>query len=140
MTNYSMTKTREGFTLVELIMAVSILSIGVVMVLRSFLSSSGALGLISDRTAALQILETKIADLKESALAGSLKPANTNEEIALNNRRAAYNLQVTSLKKKEEDEDFNEVRTTLNWREDNKEQDETIATYIKNNKVEQQEE
>ena len=48
---------RRGFTLVELMVTVSILAVGIVMVLRSFLSISSTLDSGSNRIIAMQLLE-----------------------------------------------------------------------------------
>ena len=128
---------KKGFTLIELIVAVSILSVGIVLILRSFLSSSGAIGLIADRMEALQILESRMADLKMKAMTGAMDPANTSEQIDLNNRAATYNTAISILKSgdtEDESSDFREARISLGWQEDNKGQDESLATYFENKK------
>jgi prepilin-type N-terminal cleavage/methylation domain-containing protein len=129
------TISKKGFTLIELVMAVSILSIGVVLVLRSFLSSSGALNVIGDRLSAIEILEGKVSALKEDAFAGALKEANTNDQVDLNNRKASYNLQINKLNSDDKETNIKEVRLGLSWQEDNKGQEEILATYIENKKA-----
>jgi prepilin-type N-terminal cleavage/methylation domain-containing protein len=126
---------KKGFTLIELVMAVSILSIGVVLVLRSFLSSSGALNVIGDRLSAIEILEGKVSALKEDASAGALKEANTNDRVDLNNRKASYSLHISKLNPDDKETNIEEVRLGLSWQEDNKGQEEILATYIENKKT-----
>ena len=125
---------KKSFTLIEMVVAVSILSIGIVLILRSFLSSSGALGVVAGRIEALEILEAKMADLKEKAASGALEDTNSSEEAVLDRRKAVYNLRVTGMNPEETDENLKEVRISLDWQEDNKGQNEILATYLQNTK------
>jgi len=125
---------KKSFTLIELIVAASILSIGIVLVLRSFLSSAGALNLIADRLEALQILETRMGGLKEEAAADALKPVSSADEIALKGRKAICNLQVTVLQPEDPEQSLREAKISLVWDEDGKDQEEILATYLENRK------
>ena len=55
-------KRAAGFTLVEMLLAMSILTIGLVFVLRSLLSSSAALDEVNVRIEALQYLENRLVE------------------------------------------------------------------------------
>jgi len=122
---------KKGFVLVELMIAVSILAVGIVFVLRSFLNSSAALNTISNKLAAIVILDNKMADIELSARKDlGCQAKETQEEISLNNRKAILRSVIKELGTEEEKSAFNQVSLTLFWKEENKSKDETLVTYL----------
>ncbi|MCP4651353.1 MAG: type II secretion system protein [PVC group bacterium] len=144
--------TKQGFTLIELIVAVSILTIGLVMVLRSLIFVVSALDIGTNDVKAVQILEGRISELQLERKAdpeASLEAIH--EEIMLNNRPAILTTEVTVLEYEEleelvvESEEFgeedeeeeeeekylvSEVKLKLTWHQEGKERDLTIGTYF----------
>jgi len=138
-----------AFTLVELMVTVSILAVGIVMVLRSFLSISAALDSGNNRIMAMQLLEDKMNILEQKAKEDTGVLLETKEEEArAGNRDAVLKLEVTHLntpefeaeeteeEKKKDKEKINEVKLTLFWKEAGIDKDAILATYLKNKEVE----
>jgi prepilin-type N-terminal cleavage/methylation domain-containing protein len=122
---------KAGFTLVELMIAVSILTIGVVMVLRSFLNSAGVLDSLSNRLDAIAIIEDKIDELQEKVLEESgLEASSATEDLTVGNRNAILHSDVGTSSV----EGINEVRLSLSWQEGNKSKDETLVVYLPSKK------
>ena len=117
--------------MVELMIAVSILAIGVVMVLRSFLNSASVLDSLDNKLAAAAILEDKINGLQQKAIEeGGLEPGQTNEDMAVGNRNAVFQSEVTSSPV----EGINEAKLNVSWQEENRYKDETLVVYLPNKK------
>jgi len=128
-----MLKTRKdpGFSLVELMIAVSILSVGIVAVLTSFLNSASLLDSLHNRLAAINFLEGKISDLRQKAIEeDGIEPDSSQEEIALGNRRAEFRLEIQPLDVEELKDYINEAKFSLSWQEGNKNKDESLVTYL----------
>jgi len=128
-----MLKTRKdpGFSLVELMIAVSILSVGIVAVLTSFLNSASLLDSLHNRLAAINFLEGKISDLRQKAIEeDGIEPDSSQEEIALGNRRAEFKLEIQPLDVEELKDYINEAKFSLSWQEGNKNKEESLVTYL----------
>ncbi|MFH1441618.1 MAG: prepilin-type N-terminal cleavage/methylation domain-containing protein [Candidatus Omnitrophota bacterium] len=127
------TLKRKGFTLVELMVAVCILSLGIVLVSRSFLSAASALNSVQSRIEAVQFLEDKISLLEEKAKQEKgLSPEEKEEETVINNRISIYNSKIMPLEVEGLEEDINEARLKLTWKENNIDKNETMGSYFKN--------
>lgn len=123
-----------GFTLVELMVAVSILSLGIVLVSRSFLSAASALNSAQSRIEAVQFLEGKISLLEEKAKQekGLSAEEGKEEETVINNRVSVYNSEIIPLETEGLEENINEARLKLTWKENNINKNETMGSYFKN--------
>jgi prepilin-type N-terminal cleavage/methylation domain-containing protein len=140
-------KIKEGaFTLVELMVTVSILAVGIVLVLRSFLSISAALDSGSNRIIAMQLLEEKMNALEQKAKEDAgVFPETKEEQARIGNRNAILKLEVVPLSTpefgievQEEDKDkdkINEVKLMLLWKEANIDKDSILITYLKNKEI-----
>jgi len=124
---------RKAFTLVELMIASTILSIGIVMVLRSFLSSASVLDTGGNRIMAAQFLEQKMAGLEEEAVRnGEVDPLSSEEQLLLNNRKAVYTTEIAHLEDEAIAGKISLATLTLSWREANKERKKELSTYFRN--------
>ena len=124
---------RKAFTLVELMIASTILSIGIVMVLRSFLSSASVLDTGENRIMAAQFLEQKMAGLEEEAVKnGEIDPLNSEEQLLLNNRKAVFTTEIAHLEDEAIAEKISLATLTLSWREAGKERKKELSTYFRN--------
>lgn len=139
---------KKGFTLVELMLAVSILSVGIVLVARSFLSVAAALDSSRNRIQALQLLETKMTELETKVREGQgALPESKQEEAKINNRDAVLKLEIVPLEveglkpreeKLEEDKEvLNEVVLSVFWQEANRDKDAILSTYFITKKTEE---
>ncbi len=122
---------KNGFLLIELIVAVSILSIGLVLVLRSFLSGSSAAGIISDKISSLELIETRMAQAEELAELGLLKDGGDSIDVLVGPRKGQLSMRVSRYSGTESG-DIKNVRINVSWKSGGKDRDETMEAYIKN--------
>lgn len=136
---------RRSFTLVELMVAVSILSIGIILVLRSFLAAQDTLESLKNRLAAVELLEAKMGELElEMIEKGELAISTDEEQILLGSRKAVLKREVYFPEPEEppleegaqEDlnTDFYEAKLSLSWKEGGKDKNEMLAGFIKSKK------
>jgi len=93
----------RGFTLVELMVAVSILTIGITGVSRSFIGIIAALDIIDVEFQAMQFLETKMNKLEgEFIKTQQIKPVTVQEEVVIGVRSGVYKLEVIAVDVPEE--------------------------------------
>jgi len=123
---------RKGFSLVELMVTVSILSVGIVGILRSFLTSASSLDSMSNRIKAYQILDTKMNEFEQKSIEEKgLSKGDIEEKITLLLRPAQVKAQITPLEIEGSDEVLlNEVKITLGWNESGKYRDATLSNYL----------
>ncbi len=126
-------KTRDGFTLVEFMMAVSILAVGSVFVLRSFLSSASVLNMMGDRVTALQIAQSQMDEFEESAIKGELKTSpEESEQVDLNGRSAIKRSKVEEFSEAAWQRKVLKADVRLAWEESGREKEVSLARYLKN--------
>ena len=125
---------KDAFLLIELIVAVSILSIGLVMVLRSLLTASSASNIIADKIAAIELIETRLAEVEELAAQGSLKDGDDTADVLVGDRKAQMSLRISPLGTENEKEETKMIDASASWKSGGKDMDEKLETYIKNKK------
>jgi len=127
---------RKSFSLIELMVAVTILSVGIILVVRSFLGSSTALDASYNRAQAVKFLDNKLADLESKAFLekGSVRLSSSKEETSIGMRKAVFSSEIYNLDTDSKEKYLNEVDYTLAWKEGNIEKNEIIATYLRNAK------
>lgn len=124
---------KKGFTLVEIMVALSILGLGVVLIARSFLSTVSVLDSLKYRTIALDFLSSKMNTLEEQSLNDNgIKKTESEEQVFMSNREATFKLQVTAIDIEEMKDSLNIVTLSLNWTEGDKQKYETLITYLPN--------
>jgi prepilin-type N-terminal cleavage/methylation domain-containing protein len=124
-------KKRSGFSLVELMIAVSILSIGIVAVLTSFLNSASLLDSLRNRIMSVNFLEAKISDLRQKAIEEEgVESDSYQEEVMLGNRAATFKMVIQPLDVEELKDCINKVNLSLSWQEGNRNKDESLVTYL----------
>ena len=134
-----------GFTLVEIMVAVSILSLGIVLVVRSFLNVASVLDTNQNRILAMQLLEARMVELELKAREEpGIEPQSKQEEAQVGLREAVYKLEITPLDIEEllvkqeegkEEEGINEVKLGVSWQEGSINKDVLLVTYLKNKKT-----
>ena len=127
---------RSAFSMIELMVAVSVLSIGIILIARSFLSASSALSSCESRIVALSFLEGKMAEVEERAFNGEKNLAGPNESVSINGRKAEFKSGSQEMKigKGEDGLFLNNVILNVGWREANRPYDEDLETYIETKK------
>lgn len=149
----SFVSSSVGLTLVELMVTVSILSIGIVLVARALLTASAALDSVANRIEAIQFLEAKMADLRQQAYAEEgVRPEQLEGTLALRHRTATWRLEIvpvepeafaregsqargsTSEERGSPAEgsavELAEVRLSLSWQEGPRAPDAVLVTYL----------
>ncbi len=107
-------KIPRGFTLIEVLITVSILSLGTVLIAQSNMMSLGAYGLYSDRLKVQNWAEEKLWKAQEAILAESPADENSGEET-IDGRAYRWSLSVTSdLYEKVE---FYTIDLRVRWKE-----------------------
>lgn len=122
----------RAFTLIELMISVAILSVGIVFILRSFLSNVSALDSGSNYIRALQFLDQKLVEVEhEIKREKGIELGTQQGEVMIGARPALWTFQVLSLENEEKEEikDICKVKITLTWREAGKSRQIGLATY-----------
>lgn len=114
-------KKSRGFLLVELMVTISILSIGLLFVISSFTRSIRAMALSMDYFKANLLLENKLFELYNT----EITEGSSDGEFPDFNKRFSWNLGVTKT-----EDLINEVILKVLWKEKNIEQDVSIATLM----------
>jgi type II secretion system protein I len=119
---------KKAFTLVELMVTVSILAIGVVMVLRSFLNSACSLDFVSNKIEAVGVIERRINELQFEAIQeNGLGAFAASQEAKVGGRRAELKTEVSPSAV----EGLNEARLDVSWRQEDKNKNEALVAYFK---------
>lgn len=128
---------KKGLSLVELMVAVSILCVGIVLVIRSFLTAMAALEHSQNKISAIHFLEKKMAELEQKAIEeGGIESGSERDRTQINSRPAEWNFQIAPITIDEATDEVNEVMLTVSWKEGNINKDAVLATYLVNKKQE----
>ena len=97
---------KKGFTLIELMVSVSILSIGIVFILRSFLNMVSALDVSDAQIKAIQLLASQACVLEEQIKQeGGLAPGQEEKAVKIGLRDARWKMEVTVLELEQAEEE-----------------------------------
>jgi type II secretion system protein I len=115
----------KGFTLVELLVAVSILAVGAVGVLRSFLGAMSVLDHVNNRLSAVLVLDEKAGLF---LIDSYFKSAENGDELAvtINGRKAVLHSSVVAWEEAV-GEGLDRVTLSIVWKERSVIKDETIV-------------
>jgi hypothetical protein len=134
---------KKSFTLVELMVVVVIFTVGIISVLRSFLSVSNALVTGNNMFAALQYLDSKIADIEEDAIREKgVEEGEDEGEFVVEGHKFNWLLEIEELleedseeekEKKSKDEGeyiLDEIFLKASWKQGNRERALSLSTYL----------
>lgn len=123
----------SGFTLIEIMLAVVILSFGLVLVLRSFATALDGITRSENVKAASYLLEEKMEEIKEKAKEedGIKRGTSSGQFTVLTPRRCEWSLEVVPSGV---DEDLNEVKLEISWQEGKSKRSLFGTTYLENKK------
>jgi len=116
-------KRNKGFLLVEVMVSISILSIGLLLVLNSFFRSIKAVEVSRDYFKAGLLLENKIYELLNKGTEEGVWEGSFDDF----NKRFSWNLDAGTI----EESPLNEINLKVSWGGKDKEKDISISTYIK---------
>jgi type II secretion system protein I len=132
---------QNAFTLLELIVAVSIVSIGLVLILRSFILMAQAQASATNRINANKFLQEKMAEIIQLSFEEEgLDETSKEGRVKIDSRRFRWTLEISPLEITEEEQieegddeqekRLNEVNLTIFWKEANREKEASLATYL----------
>ena len=124
---------KKSISLVELMLTVVILSIGIVMILKSFLSVAGALGYTKNKTAAFQFLDGKMAQLQEIVLnEGDILGQEDQGDVRINEKNFTWSRDLFPVYYQEEEEgsEIKGVNWVISWKEGAINKRENLSAYI----------
>jgi type II secretion system protein I len=124
-----------GFTLVEAMLAITILCVGIVMILKSFFSVAGAFGYTQDRLAAIGFLDAKMAEMKEAAVTGGEPAVEMSEgKEARAGKEFSWAVNLSSVKYGgKELSRLKEARIDIFWKESGIQKNESLVFYLESN-------
>lgn len=108
---------REGFTLFEILLAVSILSIGVIAISQCFMNSASALRYISNRTRADLIISDRVWEMKDYINRNTVSADYTNQKSEGSN--PTFNT-VVRMKRSGDPSRVYALQVTVSWSEGRK--------------------
>jgi len=127
-----------SFTFVELMVAVVILSVGLIFIIEGFIVAAGAMNTSSVRIQLVPFLESKMYELELSAQENNgIERGASEGEFLLDSRSVSWGLEIFGVEKEEDldlSDDLNEVRLNVNWQEKNFARKIQVLTYLKNKK------
>lgn len=136
-----MSRTRDAFTLIEVIVSISILSLGLVVILQWFGHSLNILRLSQDYVKANLILESKMAEIEMKFKQGKSKFwTGAIEEFEDSNMDLILNTQARPVECRKDlasgselvYENLYKIKTVLSWKEGKREGRIPLATYLIN--------
>lgn len=142
---------KAGFTLVELMIAASVLALGIVMVARSFLGAQDAFSATEDKLTAIKLLQSKMNELELKVYEEKgYQPQDAQEEVALGSKKGIFTLttlnqkdtnapDISAAQAKENQEQkkplYSEVELKVSWQDRLRNKDESVVACFKNKKV-----
>ncbi len=125
------TKIQRGFTLLEVIVALTIASIALPTLLRAFSEGTKKQSMIENKTTALYLLKLRMSEIE---MLGELEVGSEEGEFG-----SASRFQWSADIVESETEGLYEVTVAVNWQEMGREKVVELTTYIADRNIEQQE-
>ena len=122
---------RVGFTFIELMFAVVLLSFGLIAIMRSFMITIDSMNRTEHILAASKFLEDKMEELKQTTKENNgIAPGRTAGQFE-SEKKKDFSWELSVLPSGISDE-LNEAKLIISWKERNKPQRLVTATYLKN--------
>jgi len=122
-------RKKQGFTLIEVMLSVAILSLGFTLVLQGFSQSLNTLRISKNNLKASLLAEVKLAEMQINAREGQdVLLEDLNQKILLDNIEFVWAAKVTL---DEEDENLNKTVATLSWQEGRRKGATSVVTYLR---------
>ena len=118
-----------GFTLIEIMVSIAILSFGLILILQGFTQSLNALRISRNNLKTTLLAEEKITEIQiEAKQSTDLYFGNLSGESDIDNIEFKWE---TSIIPDEEYEHLNKVRTTVSWKEGRRKGAVPLVTYLR---------
>ena len=121
---------KRGSLLIEALLAISILSIALTLIVNSFLSSFRASVYAKDYTLATILLENKLCELKEKGFIAD--GVHEEENFAQPHEKFRYHLESKNVNNDDQRGVFNEVKLSVTWPSGRRSNNITLVTYLFN--------
>ena len=118
----------RGLSLVEILVTVAILSISLVMIVRSFMTSLRALEISKGFVVARLLLEEKMWQIKQQGAVTSDR--DEREQFADPHGAFEYTLRTRAVEGGLAPQDLHEVSLTVAWREGRRTNEIAVVTYM----------
>ena len=125
-------KNQRGFTLLEIIVALTIAAIALPALLQAFSMGTKRQSMIENKTTALYLLKLKMSEIE---MLGELEAGSEDGEFGSDSR-----FQWTVDIAESDTEGLYEVTVAVNWQEMGREEVVELTTYMADRNIEQQEE
>ncbi len=121
----------DGFTFIEIMVTLAILSLGLTVILKSFLVSLDHLEHLTNRLYASLLLDNRISSIERTLRAYKALPFDLNhqEKIAVGAKETEFT-QKMSIKEVEDYADVFQLDLTLTWQEKQRERESSRTAYI----------
>ena len=97
---------KAGLTLIELMIAVSVLSVGIVVILQARLGVLSALDTAANKMKAWQFFENKMNVLEQAVTeSGGIENQAQQEDVMIGSRRAKWTMAMSSVEMTENEEE-----------------------------------
>lgn len=125
-------QTKQGFTLVELMLSVVILGFGLSVVIRSYMSALSGFETTQNYIGAIRFAKDKIDELTvQSFESNGLLPESKTGQFKNGAREFVWKTEVSEIKTPEYlNKDFVTASVNLDWQEKNTAKNCFIATYL----------
>ena len=119
----------KGFTLIEIMISVAILSFGLILILQGFTHSLNILSISENNLQATLLAEEKIAQLQIDAKQNEYEfLTDLSGELKLNNIEFNWETRITP---DGEYQDLNSVLTIISWKEGKRKGSVPVVTYLR---------
>ena len=125
-------KNQRGFTLLEIVVALTIAALALPVLLRAFSEGTKKQSLIENRTTALYLLKLRMSEME---MLGELEAGSEEGEFGTDSR-----FQWTSDVAESDVEGLYEVTVAVIWQERGQEKSVELTTYMADRSIEQEEE
>lgn len=125
-------RDQRGFTLLEIVVALTIAAIALPALLRAFSEGTKKHSLIENRTTALYLLKLRMSEIE---MLGALDVGSEEGEFGTDSR-FGWISEVSET----ETEGLYEVIVTVHWQERGREESVELTTYIADRSIQQEEE
>ena len=122
----------RGFTLLEIVVALTIAAVALPILLRSFSEGTKKQSLIENRTTALYLLKLRMSEIE---MLGELEEGSEEGEFGTDSR-----FTWSSDIAESDIENLYEVTVTVNWQERGQQKSVQLTTYMADRNIEQEEE
>jgi prepilin-type N-terminal cleavage/methylation domain-containing protein len=126
-----MIRRHKGFSLVEMALAVVILSVGITLIIRSFLTASSAIDSGENLASASWMLEERLVTEEAQAHLAAPQVLESEEDAKLANRPAKLRVHRNPIGPEGLEKTLFEIIVTLEWKEAGRPHTFSLGTWVR---------